>query len=157
MVVFVTAFSEFAFEGFNVHAVDFLVKPFDLLRFQQACSKAEEFIKRKIATGETPPEYVTIKSDYKYNLINISDILYVESKDDYVKFYLKDKKSILSKMTTKSTQDLLPEHTFLRIHRSFIINKTYLTSLSTSYINLSGIKLPIGKKYKDEVLHVITK
>lgn len=153
MVVFTTAYSEFAFEGFNVQAVDFLVKPFDLPRFQQACKKAEEFMKLKAASGEPMAEYVTIKSDYKYNLINIKDILYVESKDDYVKFILKDQKFILSKMTTKSTQNMLPDHAFMRIHRSFIINRGYLASLSSSMAILTGgVKLPIGRKYKDEVL-----
>lgn len=153
MVIFTTAYSEFAFEGFNVQAVDFLVKPFDLNRFQQACTKAKEFIKLKAASGEPLPEYVTIKSDYKFNLINIKDILYVESKDDYVKYILKDKKFILTKMTTKSTQDMLPNHAFIRIHRSYIINRSYLLSLSSSSAILTGgIELPIGRKYKEEVL-----
>lgn len=152
MVVFTTAFSEFAFEGFNVQAVDFLVKPFNFHRFEQAVHKAQEFLKLKSATGEAAPQYITIKSDYKYNLINLQDILYVESKDDYVKFILKENKFILSKMTTKTTQDLLPNDSFMRVHRSFIVNKHYLTSLSSSYVVVAGNKIPIGKKYKEEVI-----
>lgn len=155
MVIFITAFSEFAFEGFNVQAVDFLVKPFDRFRFETAVNKAKDFMKLKALTGEKEPEYVTIKSDYKFNLVNIQDILYVESKDDYVKFILKGNRFILSKMTTKTTQDMLPEHSFMRVHRSFIVNRHYLTHLSARSVVVAGVTLPIGKKYKDEVMESI--
>lgn len=153
MVIFTTAFSEFAFEGFNVQAVDFLVKPFDLSRFEVAVNKVREFIKLKELTGEPEPEYVTIKSDYKFHLVNISDILYVESKDDYVKFILKGNKFLLSKMTTKTTQDMLPDHSFIRIHRSFIVNRHYLSRLSVRNVIVADATLPIGKKYKKEVMN----
>lgn len=156
MVIFVTAFSEFAFEGFNVQAVDFLVKPFDQERFEQACTRASEYVKLRLAAGDEVPLYITVKSDSKFNLVAVQDILYIESKDDYVKFILKDKKFILSKITTKATLDMLPQHSFIRIHRSFIVNTTYVSSLSTSYINLGSTQLPIGKKYKEEVMERIT-
>lgn len=155
MVIFITAFSEFAFEGFNVQAVDFLVKPFDLARFDAAVLKAKEFMKLKSLNEDPEPEYVTIKSDYKFNLVNLQDILYVESKDDYVKFILKGNKFILSKMTTNHTQDLLPTHSFIRVHRSFIVNRHYLTSLSAKNVMIAGVSIPIGKKYKDELMESI--
>lgn len=147
LVIFTTAFSEYAYEGFNVNAVDYLVKPFDFNRFLASCNKAIEAYSLKNKIHET---FISIKSDSKIYNLKASEITLVESKDDYVKIYLVDGKHLLSKITTKGILEILPKE-FIRVHRSFIINKNHLNNISTYSVMVNNIEVPIGKNYKLEL------
>lgn len=152
LVIFTTAFSEFAIEGFNVNAVDYLVKPFDFNRFLLSCNKAIEAYSFKNNIQET---FVSIKSDSKIYNIKSSEISHIESKDDYVKVFLLDGKHLLSKITTKGILEILPDN-FIRVHRSFIINKNFVKHISTTAVKVNQAEIPIGKNYKDELMEAIT-
>ena len=147
LVIFTTAFSEYAYEGFNVNAVDYLVKPFDFNRFLASCNKAIEAYSLKNKIHET---FISIKSDSKIYNLKASEITLVESKDDYVKIYLVDGKHLLSKITTKGILEILPKE-FIRVHRSFIINKNHVNNISTYSVMVNNIEVPIGKNYKIEL------
>jgi len=147
LVIFTTAFSEYAYEGFNVNAVDYLVKPFDFNRFLASCNKAIEahHLKNKIHE-----QFISVKSDSKIYNLKASEIVFIESKDDYVKIYFVDGKHLLSKITTKGILAILPKE-FIRVHRSFIINKNHVNNISTYSIMVNHIEVPIGKNYKIEL------
>lgn len=147
LVIFTTAFSEYAYEGFNVNAVDYLVKPFDFNRFLASCNKAIEAYSLKNKIHET---FISIKSDSKIYNLKASEITLVESKDDYVKIHLVDGKHLLSKITTKGILEILPKE-FIRVHRSFIINKNHVNNISTYSVMVNNIEVPIGKNYKIEL------
>jgi DNA-binding LytR/AlgR family response regulator len=146
-VVFTTAFSEYAYQGFNVNAVDYLVKPFDFNRFLASCNKATEVHHLKNKIHE---QFISIKSDSKIYNLKASKIVFIESKDDYVKIYFVDGKHLLSKITTKGILAILPKE-FIRVHRSFIINKNHVNHISTYSIMVNHIEVPIGKNYKIEI------
>lgn len=147
LVIFTTAFSEYAYEGFNVNAVDYLVKPFDFNRFLASYNKAIEahHLKNKIHE-----QFISVKSDSKIYNLKASEIVFIESKDDYVKIYFVDGKYLLSKITTKGILAILPKE-FIRVHRSFIINKNHVNNISTYSIMVNHIEVPIGKNYKIEL------
>lgn len=147
LVIFTTAFSEFATEGFNVNAIDYLVKPFDFNRFLIACKKVSDTIHLKLNSKKI---IVSIKSDSKIFNIEENEITHIESKDDYVKIFLIEGKHILSKITTKGVLEILSDD-FIRIHRSYIINKNHVRHISTTTLNVAGFNLPIGKNYKEEL------
>jgi len=147
LVIFTTAFSEYAYEGFNVNAVDYLVKPFDFNRFLDSCNKAIEAYSLKNKIHET---FISIKSDSKIYNLKASEITLIESKDDYVKIHLVDGKHLLSKITTKGILEILPKE-FIRVHRSFIINKNHVNNISTYSVMVNNIEVPIGKNYKIEL------
>jgi DNA-binding LytR/AlgR family response regulator len=147
LVIFTTAFSEYAYEGFNVNAVDYLVKPFDFNRFLASCNKVIEAYSLKNKIHET---FISIKSDSKIYNLKASEITLVESKDDYVKIHLVDGKHLLSKITTKGILEILPKE-FIRVHRSFIINKNHVNNISTYSVMVNNIEVPIGKNYKLEL------
>jgi DNA-binding LytR/AlgR family response regulator len=147
LVVFTTAFSEYAYQGFNVNAVDYLVKPFDFNRFLASCNKATEVHHLKNKIHE---QFISIKSDSKIYNLKASKIVFIESKDDYVKIYFVDGKHLLSKITTKGILAILPKE-FIRVHRSFIINKNHVNHISTYSIMVNHIEVPIGKNYKIEI------
>jgi DNA-binding LytR/AlgR family response regulator len=147
LVIFTTAFSEYAYEGFNVNAVDYLVKPFDFNRFLASYNKVIEAYSLKNKIHET---FISIKSDSKIYNLKASEITLVESKDDYVKIHLVDGKHLLSKITTKGILEILPKE-FIRVHRSFIINKNHVNNISTYSVMVNNIEVPIGKNYKLEL------
>ncbi len=151
LVVFTTAYSEYALEGFDVKAVDFLLKPYDKGRFDLAIDRALKVFDARRTENEKTPAYLQIKSEYKIINIAIDKIVYVESKDDYVKIHLSDGKFIMSKMTTKGIQDKLPEAIFMRVHRSYIVNKYYVRNVSAKSLMIDSLVLPIGNLYKKDI------
>jgi DNA-binding LytR/AlgR family response regulator len=153
MVIFTTAYSNFAYEGFNLNAVDYLLKPFDYARFDNACEKAVKLFNYKNDTIEKDTNFIIIKSEYKIINLALSKLCYIESKDDYVKLFLTDGKFIMSKMTTKSMEEKLPQKSFIRIHRSYIVNTHHIKSIAANKLTISNVELPIGKKYKKEVMN----
>lgn len=151
LVIFTTAYPEFAAEGFELDAVDYLVKPFSLERFLKAVNKALEKLERKDPGGvSTPATAIFIKADKKVYKINLADILYIEALDDYVKV-VTTQAHYLVHDTLKSLQEELPASQFIRVHKSYIIAGSKIVFIEGNYIKVADKDIPIGASYRQEV------
>ena len=153
LVVFTTAYSEYAVEGFKVNAVDYLLKPFGLDDFRRAANRLQERLSAPANTmTEKPDEDDTIfvKTDYKVMKIAISDIRYVEAMSEYLKLYLESQpKPVVTLLSMKKMEEFLPPH-FMRIHRSYIINLKKIQEVNKNRVIMDAdTYLPIGDNYKE--------
>lgn len=130
MVIFTTAHSEHAVEGFELDAIDYLLKPFSLTRFLKACNKAYEHVEQKRSkdNADPIPAQVFIKSNYERHRIELDALQYVEANGNYVVFVLQNQK-FFSRLTMSEAEALLPEKYFIRIHRSFIVSKKCISKV----------------------------
>ena len=144
-VIFTTAYSEFAVEGFNVDAIDYLLKPFDYNRFLKAMYKAREYIDF-LTNQELQMASIFVRVDYQLMKINLKDIEMIEGLDDYIRIHIKPR-PVLTLMTLKSLQEKLPAHEFVRIHRSYIVPISKIESFGKSKIKISGKEIPVGSSY----------
>lgn len=146
-LIFTTAYADYALDGFNADAVDFLHKPIFYPRFEKALQKAARFIR----AADTPPpaEIITLKADHQNVVINIKDIILAEAMDNYVKIYRKGLPGVISQITMKQIEAMLPGDTFVRIHRSYIIALPFVEKFTTRTIHLQGFPrpVPVGRKY----------
>ena len=159
LVVFTTAYSEYAIEGFKVDAVDYLLKPFGLQDFQRAAQKVKHRFELEhrtmteessIVVDELDSDAMFLKSDYKTIRINISDIRYVEGMSEYLKIYLEDHKPLVVLLSMKRLEERLPSNSFMRIHRSYIINLRKILEVNKNRVILGeDAYLPIGDNYKE--------
>lgn len=149
LVIFCTAHSEYAVEGFNLNALDYLLKPFTLERFKQATEKAVDYFET-LTNKKT--KYIFIRADYSLQKIALDDIIYIEALDDYLKIHIDNQKTIVARMTMKSMQDRLPSNEFIRIHRSFIVPVKKVESVKNKFISISNKLLPIGNSYEESIL-----
>jgi DNA-binding LytR/AlgR family response regulator len=163
MVIFTTAYPDYALEGYTLDVVDYLLKPFTFERFVAAVQKASDLHNlRKGKPGnvtseeikKSGPNFMQIKSGPKKHLVNIEDILYVEGLREYVTYVLESQK-IISLESLRSLEQSLPADLFLRVHKSFIINKKKVQSIEGNQIEIKGRKIPIGKSYKEIVMKKI--
>lgn len=154
-LIFTTAYAQYALDGFEVNAVDFLHKPYFYERFDRAIEKAEQWLQMHdlLRASESAGRQIILKSDYKNVTLPIDSILYIESIDNYVKVHLADGTSVLSKIPLRSVEEMLPQSEFIRIHRSFLVARKRIANFTRSEITLAknGKTLPIGKKYLDEI------
>lgn len=151
MVIFTTAHSQFAVEGFNLNAVDYLLKPFTFERFQQAVSKATDFYTFSKQSDKTEDQYLFIRADYKLLKIKISDILYIEGLNDYIKIHVANQKTVVTRMTMKTIQEKLPSKEFIRVHRSFIVPFSRIESIRNKFIYMGGKEIPVGGLYEEQL------
>ncbi|SFC53700.1 LytR/AlgR family response regulator transcription factor [Flavobacterium phragmitis] len=147
MVIFTTAYSEFAVEGFTLSATDYLLKPISLSRFEQAAEKA--YSQWKIQNQNIEQQYLFIRADYSLIKILFSDILYIEGLDDYVKIHIKDQKTVVARMTLKAIIQKLPETEFVRVHRSFIIPISKVSKIRNKIIFIDQTEIPISTSYEE--------
>jgi DNA-binding LytR/AlgR family response regulator len=161
-VIFTTAFDQYALEGFKVEALDYLLKPFDYAEFLAAANKARqwfELIKGQRSGQDFPSdkkEILFVKSEYKQIPIKLADILYVEGLKDYVKIWIKDNpKAILTLMSLKSLEDELPEHQFMRVHRSFIVSLNNIEAIERSQIVINQQRITVSEQYKAKFLEFV--
>jgi two-component system, LytTR family, response regulator len=152
MVIFTTAHSKYAVEGFNVEAIDYLLKPFEFSRFQAAVSKVRE-LKQKNETPAPPvdEQAIFVKSDYQNLRILTRDIKFIEGFDDYIRIHLDTGKSIYTLMSLKSVLEKLPVADFLRVHRSYIVPVKRIRRIYNQHVQLGDKEIPIGKSYVDAV------
>ena len=150
-IILITAHRNYAVEAFELQALDYLMKPIPYPRFLQAL---DLFEKRKAAdserTQEQVPEFLFVTEDRKKKKIRIKNIRYVESLRDYIRI-VTDEGTVITKETTKDFEERLPNEQFLRIHRSFIVQISRITSYSHKQITLGDEQLPIGRSYKNDV------
>jgi DNA-binding LytR/AlgR family response regulator len=153
IVIFTTAYKNFAFEGFELEVLDYLLKPIDFERFSKAIEKAIDFDQYKSAILQQPPqECLYVYSEYRMIKIDVKDIEYIESMEDYIKIYLIDRpKPILTLMPLKKVLEKLPENHFKRIHRSYIVALEHIKSIHNKKIQLKSIELPIGNTYTEVI------
>lgn len=163
-VVFTTAFSEYAVEGYRVNALDYLLKPFSFEEFVVAAKKALnwfEIVNQKsipYTDKEREKVGIFVKSDYKYLHILYEDILYIEGLKDYVKIHTEDSlKPILSLMSLKQLEEDLPFGNFIRVHRSYIINVDKISSINKNRVVIEKKQIPIGDTYKKQFMNLIDK
>ena len=146
-VIFTTAFKDYAVDGFNVDAVDYLLKPFEYDRFLKAIYKAKEYIEF-LASQDLQMSSIYVKVNYEMMKINLKDIDLIEALDDYIKIHIKPY-PVLTLMTLKGVLEKLPENLFLRIHRSYIIPLHKVEKFSKNKVQVVGKEIPIGSSYAD--------
>jgi len=147
IVVFTTAYKDYAVEGFSVDAIDYLLKPFEYDRFLKACYKAKEYLEF-LSTQELQLNSIFVKVNYEIMKINLKDIELIEALDDYIKIYIKPA-PVLTLMTLKGIAEKLPNRDFLRIHRSFIIPVHKIEKFSKTKVVIAGKEIPIGSSYSN--------
>ncbi len=147
MVVFTTAYSEHAVTGFDLDAVDYLLKPFSLARFLKACAKANEV--HQLRSSAKPSDHIFIKTGYEQVKIMFQDIFYLEAEGNYISFVTKNGK-LLTRMTFAELEGLLPEN-FVRIHRSFIISKNQVEKIERTQVFIKGLPIPVGESYSQNL------
>lgn len=153
-IIFTTAYSEFALEGYRVDAEDYILKPFDYEDFIMAVSKVRNRLEQKNEYAEMHQsgnqQYVFIKVDYQIVRVEVSNIMYIEGLKDYVKIHLSNGESLLSLMSLKKLEEKLTNSGFLRIHRSYIISFARVDSLLKSSVKIGKETIPVGATYKEE-------
>ena len=152
LIVFTTAYSEHAVQSFELNAIDYLLKPFSLSRFIKACNKAnEQFeLRKKAQTVQEADSFIFVKSGYELIKIELDQILYVEGTGNYVKYVLKEQ-NVVTRLTMKETEDLLPSMDFIRVHRSYIVGKNHISKIQKADIWIGTIEIPIGEAYKNKI------
>jgi len=149
MIVFTTAYSEYAVEGFELNAIDYLLKPFSLARFLMACNKAYEQYQLR-QKSQTSLPVVFIKSGYEQIKVELENVLYAESSGNYVQFVTYDQK-VASRLTMGEAEALLPASQFIRIHRSYIVSLKHLNKIDRKTAWIGNAELPIGPAYLSDL------
>lgn len=154
-VIFTTAYREFAVEGFNLEATDYLLKPIPFERFLQAVNKVREG-NAKRSSEEEKPEFIFVRQDRRMEKIKILEILFVESYADYIKIHLPDRVSIVRE-SLSNFEKKLPGNQFIRFHRSYIGNISAIDSYTHEYLEIGGSALTISRSFKKEVLEKLSR
>jgi DNA-binding LytR/AlgR family response regulator len=156
-VIFVTAYREYAVDGFELDAVDYLVKPVSFERFFKAITKLNRLMGRETSVMITndapdPGAFVYLKVDRDMKKVFVNDIVYIESWKDYVKIFLAEGKNLLAKQSISAMENLLSEHKFVRVHRSFMVSLDKISGYNSLSVQLSELEIPIGRLYKQSVM-----
>jgi two-component system, LytTR family, response regulator len=162
MCIFVTAYAQYALEGYNLNVIDYLVKPVPFDRFLKACNKARDLYQLKNKAAETMKEegadYFFINADYSHIKVSYADILWVEGLKDYIKIHLRNNlKPIVARISMKNIEELLPSAKFLRIQKSYIVSKAHITAVKKGSVFVGVEELSIGENYKDSVMAFLGK
>ncbi|WP_449374873.1 LytR/AlgR family response regulator transcription factor [Aureibaculum luteum] len=154
-VIFTTAYREYAIDGFDLQAVDYLLKPISFERLLKAINKFTneniEIIGKPIVETHEKNDFIFVRADRKMVKINFSEILYIESLSDYIQIHLTDK-TITTRETISNIEAKLPQHQFLRTHRSFIISINKIALFTNEFVELGNKAIPISRTYKNDVL-----
>jgi DNA-binding LytR/AlgR family response regulator len=163
MVIFTTAFKEYAYEGFEYNAVDYLVKPFAFDRFSRSVSKAFQLLRLKIppdsSAEDVPailPGFLMVKVEYSTIRVDLEDVLYIEGLKDYVKIYTEGK-LILTKTTMKNIMEKLPPDHFFRVHKSYIVSIDKIDMIENSRILIGTQRIPIGESFRTNFFAVVNR
>lgn len=151
LIVFTTAFDNYAVEGYKVNAIGYLLKPFNFEEFYDAAAKAQSIFESKNAINNSNnDQFIFVKTEYRIQRIEFKNILYIEGLKDYVKIYLQNQiKPVVSLMSMKSINERLPQAQFMRVHRSYIVNLTKIQTIERSRILFGDVFIPVSDNYKD--------
>lgn len=150
MVIFTTAFSEYAAVSYELNAIDYLLKPINQKRFTQAITKAQEYFRHIHKRDQRDDKNIFIRADFSLVKIPLTDILYIEGLADYLKIHIKDRKAIVARMPMKEMMEKLPSTDFIRVHRSFILPFSKIEAVRGATIFIGGQEFPIGRTYTEE-------
>lgn len=157
LIIFTTAYPEFAVEGFELNAVDYLLKPFSFERFLKAVNKVVEKLNNSmVSKKEEKNSYIFFRSDKKIHKVDLENILYIEAIGDYMKVITGSGQLIINE-TMKNLQEELPAGSFIRVHKSFIISRSKIKYIEGNYVQIEDKSIPIGATYRNEVLTAIDK
>lgn len=155
-IVFTTAFSEYALEGYDINALGYLLKPISYEKFIKVAQKGLEWFTRESKLDSFRNDrFMFVKSDYKLVRVKLDDILYVEGLKDYVRIYLENGEKIMSLMNMKTLEDFLPRPEFMRSHRSYIVHMSKVNQIDRMRFVFGDIYVPISDSYKDSISDVI--
>ncbi len=162
MVIFTTAFSSYATEGFDLDVIDYLLKPYPFERFLRAVNKVHEYMDlRERASSQAnskeivaSPNFLFVKADYKLYKINLKDILYIEGLKDYIKIYASEK-PVVTQMSMKALEEKLPARDFIRVHRSFIVAFHKIDFVQKHMLTIGKKEIPISEHYRDQLFKII--
>lgn len=161
MTILVTAYDQYAMEGYNLDVVDYLLKPVSFERFLKACNKAHERFQLKLQQqpGMSPaPDHFFVNVEYTLVKVSLADILYVEGLKDYIKIHVaSSKKPVITRMSMKAIEEKLPDNKFVRTHKSFIIAAGRITSIKRDLVCLGELELPLSEFYKGNLEKVINR
>jgi DNA-binding LytR/AlgR family response regulator len=157
MVIFTTAHAEFAVEGFNINALDFLLKPIRTERFEQAVQKAAEHFDLQQKSTDPSDAFLLIRADYSLHRIKVEDILLIEGLDDYLKIHLPEQKVVVTRMTMKNMMTELAHSEFVRVHKSFIVPMKKIEKVRNRIIFIGNREVPIGNSYEEEFMKVLSR
>lgn len=167
LFIFTTAYSQYAVEGFELNAVDYLVKPIPYHRFIKSVSRAKELMAKKeipamsnvFSSHGEPTEnqkFIFVRAEYESVKIDLDDIQYIQGLKDYLKIYVvKTNKAILTLMSFKEMQDNLPSNQFHRVHKSYVVNVNFIKTIQRNRIVINDIRIPIGESYKSDFLSIL--
>ena len=148
LVIFTTAYAEHAVKGFELNALDYLLKPFSLARFVQACHKAEELYSlRNNSHAAALPQEIFIKDGYEQVKVSVDEIIYIEAAGNYTQIHLQNNSSLSTRMPIGDMLALLPSQKFIRTHRAFIVSKRAVTKFDRNQVWITGKIIPIGPTY----------
>lgn len=155
-IIFTTAFDQYAIDSYKVNALDYLLKPITYANFLQAANKALNWYTIAKQYSQPERESIIVKSDYKHIQIELNKILYVEGLKDYIKIYIHEQaKPTLTLMSMKSMEELLPSTKFMRVHRSFIVNKNRINVIDKCRIIIEKNIIPVSESYKSTFLQFL--
>lgn len=161
MVIFVSAYQQYAIDGFNLDVIDYVLKPISFERFLKACNKALDFYKSNKITfkpteEQSPKDYIFIHADYSLMKVMFDEILYVEGLKDYIKIHLNSQKyPIVCRMTMKSIEEKLPANLFFRVHKSFIVSIKKMESIRNQKIKIGDNYIPLSENFAESFLQAI--
>lgn len=157
MLIFTTAHKQFAYDGFELEAVDYLLKPIDFTRFSKAVHKAIDIRSYKTSAPDTRQNaFIYVHSEYRMLKIMLKDIEYMESMEDYIKIHITNDKPVLTLMPLKKIMEILPQELFKRIHRSYVVPVSKVKSIQHKKIQLTTVLLPIGESYAEQIKKWLT-
>ncbi len=162
MVILITAYKQYALDGYRLNVLDYLLKPVDMVRFMKACDKAMELhqlrqgmkeIQTKEHSKALAPDYFFLNADYSMVKVVYSDIVWVEGLRDYIKIYLKSapQKPLVARMSIKALEDLLPANRFLRIHKSYLVSIDSVIAVRKNSVFIKDHELAVGDTYREVV------
>ncbi len=147
MIIFTTAYSEYAVKGFELDAIDYLMKPFSLVRFTKACNKALEL---KLSRSETISDFIFLKTGYEEEKVLLDDILYIEAEGNYMAYVLPNKK-LLCRQNIGECITQMPHNQFIRIHRSYIVALSKIQKITRHSVWVAGNEISVGASYEDKL------
>ncbi len=152
-IIFITAYSEYAIDGFQLDAIDYLLKPLDYASFFKASNKALAHFKQKNTEEKlnSTPSHIFIKSEYKIIRIELDKIRYIEGNRGYLRFFLENALPVMTLLSMKKIEEKLPSSKFIRVHRSYIVNLDKINMIERSQIIFDEVRIPVSEQYKEKL------
>lgn len=151
MVIFTTAYSQFALNAFELDVLDYLLKPVEFDRFEKAVGKAFNYYKFKNGIANVITESIYVRSEYQMVKVELDKVEYIEALDDYIKIHFTDKSTVMTLMSLKKLQEKLTCDKFIRVHRSYLVNLSKIKTIVNRKIQLSHIEIPVGDTYTKQL------